>query len=63
MSVSDGEAALTSSTTAEPSFFRPRVTAAASVNLGPLKVSVPVAYYFDADTLGLSAGVNVGILW
>ena len=63
MQVSDGEAALTSSTTAEPSFVRPRVTAAASVNLGPLKVSVPVAYYFDADTLGLSAGVNVGILW
>lgn len=58
-----GQANLGIKTTNDPQFVRPRVTAGVGVNLGPIKLDVPLMYYFDADGPGAMVGVNVGIVW
>jgi hypothetical protein len=50
-------------TTNDPQFVRPRITAGLGLNLGPVKLDVPLMYYFDSDGPGAMVGVNVGIVW
>ncbi|MCG8479437.1 MAG: hypothetical protein MI724_10105 [Spirochaetales bacterium] len=64
LQVTDGSATVTVGTDGDgPDFIRPRLTAGVGLNLGPLKVDVPLMYYFDSDGNSLMAGVNVGIVW
>lgn len=49
--------------TEAPQFFRPRITGGVGVNLGPVKLDVPLMMYFDADGNTVMAGVNVGIVF
>jgi hypothetical protein len=49
--------------TEAPQFFRPRITGGVGVNLGPIKLDVPLMMYFDADGNTVMAGVNVGIVF
>lgn len=46
-----------------PQFVRPRLTGGLGLNLGPIKVDVPVMYYFDKDGNSALVAVNVGIVW
>ena len=46
-----------------PAFVRPRLTGGFGLNLGPVKVDVPLMYYFDQDGNSFMAGVNVGIVF
>ncbi len=46
-----------------PQIVRPRLTAGVGLNLGPVKLDVPVMYYFDADGNSAFVGINVGIVW
>ena len=46
-----------------PQLLRPRLTGGVTVNLGPVKLDVPVMLYFDEDGNTLMAGVNLGIVW
>jgi len=46
-----------------PQLVRPRLTAGAGVNLGPVRLDVPLMYYFDDDGNSFMAGVNLGIVW
>lgn len=50
-------------TTNDPQLVRPRITAGFGINLGPIKLDVPLMYYFDSDGPGAMVGVNVGIVW
>jgi hypothetical protein len=57
----DGSVTLDASTkNVEPTLFRPRVSAGLGLNLGPVKVDLPVYYYFD---YGFAAGVSLGFVW
>ncbi len=59
-----GAVTVASKTTGDgPGFVRPRLTAGAGINLGPIKLDVPLMYYFDGGNTGLMAGVNLGIVW
>lgn len=58
-----GQANLGIKTTNEPQFVRPRITAGFVANLGPIKLDVPLMYYFDDDGPGAMVGVNVGLVW
>ncbi|MEX2444805.1 MAG: hypothetical protein WD492_14470 [Alkalispirochaeta sp.] len=49
--------------TEAPQFFRPRITGGVGVNLGPIKLDVPLMLYFDQDGNTVMAGVNVGIVF
>jgi hypothetical protein len=46
-----------------PHVARPRVTAGIGLNLGPVKLDVPIMYYFDPEGNSAMVGVNVGIVW
>ena len=46
-----------------PEFVRPRLTAGLGVNLGPVKLDVPLMYYFDKQGNSFMAGVNVGLVF
>ncbi len=64
-SYNDGSVSLDASTDGTgPQIIRPRLTAGLGLNLGPVKLDVPLMYYFDIGK-GNSAmvGVNVGIVW
>ena len=43
-----------------PKFLRPRITASLGVGLGPVKLDVPLTYYFGTEP-GLNAGVTLAI--
>jgi hypothetical protein len=43
-----------------PSFVRPRVMLGAGVGLGPVKIDVPVIYYFNS---GAAFGLTVAVVW
>ncbi len=67
--VTDGYVNVASTTTGDgPEFIRPRLTGGVGVNLGPIKLDVPVMYYPDgAGSEGtgdaLMFAVNVGLVW
>ena len=63
LSVSDGSVSFSVSSNNSPQFLRPRLTAGAGLNLGPVKLDVPVMLYFDGEGNSVMAGVNVGIVW
>ena len=46
-----------------PQLIRPRLTAGLSLNLGPVKLDVPLMYYFDTEGNSAMVGVNAGIVW
>jgi hypothetical protein len=46
-----------------PQFARPRVTGGMGLNLGPVKLDVPLMLYFDSEGNTLMGGVNVAIVW
>jgi hypothetical protein len=59
--VTDGSVAIDASTTGiAPSLFRPRISGGLGLNLGPVKVDVPVYYYFN---YGFAAGLSLGFVW
>jgi hypothetical protein len=58
-----GTAAFGISTSDGPQFLRPRLTGGVGLNLGPVKLDVPVMLYFDGEGNSAMAGVNVGIVW
>jgi hypothetical protein len=43
-----------------PTFVRPRICANLGINLGPVKLDVPMAYHFN---YGFSIGATVGFAW
>ncbi len=49
--------------TESPQFFRPRVTGGVGLNLGPIKLDVPLMLYFDQDGNTVMGGVNVGLVF
>lgn len=51
------------SNTASPQFVRPRLTGGVGLNLGPVKLDVPVMLYFEPEGSTAMAGVNLGIVW
>ncbi len=61
--ISTGSANFGVVTEGEPQFVRPRLTAGVGLNLGPIKLDVPVMYYLDDDGPTAMAGVNVGLVW
>jgi hypothetical protein len=61
--VSPGTASVTAGTTNGPQFLRPRLTAGFGLNLGPVKLDVPLMLYFDSEGNSVMAGVNVGVVW
>jgi hypothetical protein len=63
LSVTPGSVDLGVSTTSNPQFIRPRLTAGVGLNLGPVKLDVPLMYYFDTDGPTAMLGVNLGIVW
>ena len=46
-----------------PQLIRPRLTAGFGLNLGPVKLDVPLMYYFDKEGNSAMLGINVGIVW
>ena len=50
-------------------FINPRITFGTAINLGPLKIDFPFAWYIPVGGAaefkgnGLSAGMNIGLLW
>jgi len=63
VSSSPGRANLGIKTTSDPQLLRPRVTAGLGANLGPVKLDIPLMYYFDSEGPGAMVGVNLGIVW
>jgi len=63
LSVDPGSVDLGVSTDGKPQFLRPRLTAGVGLNLGPVKVDVPLMYYLDTDGPTAMVGVNLGIVW
>ncbi|MFW5642771.1 MAG: Lsa36 family surface (lipo)protein, partial [Alkalispirochaeta sp.] len=61
--VDPGSVDLGVSTDGNPQFLRPRLTAGVGLNLGPVKVDVPLMYYLDIDGPTAMVGVNLGIVW
>ena len=61
--LSAGTANIGISTSSRPDFVRPRITGGFGLNLGPVKVDVPLMYYLDSDSTGFVGGLNVGIVW
>ena len=60
----DGTVNVNAGTTGKgPTVFRPRLSSAVGLNLGPLKLEVPVMLYFEPGGNTLTAGLNLGILW
>jgi hypothetical protein len=54
-----------SSNKSKPKFFdafAPKLLASAGLNLGPVKIDMPVAYYFCTPQT-FSIGINVGFVW
>ena len=47
----------------KPQLIRPRLTAGVGLNLGPVKLDVPMMYYFDTDGRTVLVGVNLGVVW
>jgi hypothetical protein len=43
-----------------PSFLRPRVMTGAGLGLGPVKIDVPLLYYFNS---GLALGITAAVVW
>lgn len=59
--VTDGSVSIDAGTTGiAPTLFRPRISAGLGLNLGPVKVDVPVYYYFN---YGFAAGLSLGFVW
>lgn len=57
----DGSITIDSSTTGvTPTLLRPRISAGLGLNLGPVKIDVPVYYYFNN---GFAAGLSLGFVW
>ncbi len=62
--VTPGSANVNAGTSGDgPAFVRPRLTGGFGLNFGPVKVDVPLMYYFDQDGNSFMAGVNVGIVF
>lgn len=59
--IAPGDVVLEGSTLGvKPSLSKPRLMSGVGLNLGPLKVDVPVTYY---PSTGASIGVTVGVVW
>jgi hypothetical protein len=63
VSVDPGSADLGISEESNPQFVRPRLTAGIGLNMGPVKLDVPMMYYLDLDGPTAMVGVNLGIVW
>ncbi|TVQ97841.1 MAG: hypothetical protein EA403_14655 [Spirochaetaceae bacterium] len=62
--VTPGSANVNAGTSGDgPAFVRPRLTGGFGLNFGPVKIDVPMMYYFDQDGNSFMAGVNVGIVF
>lgn len=60
----DGSVAIDAGTAGDgPQFVRPRLTGGVGLNLGPVKLDVPVMYYFDEEGNSAMVAVNLGIVW
>lgn len=59
----EGRGSISIKTTNNPQLLRPRVTAGVGLNMGPVKLDVPLMYYFDTDGQGAMLGINLGIVW
>ncbi|MDA3957726.1 hypothetical protein [Oceanispirochaeta sp.] len=46
-----------------PQLIRPRITAGLGLNLGPVKLDIPLMYYFDSKGNSAMIGINIGIVW
>lgn len=46
-----------------PQLLRPRLTGGLGLNLGPVKLDIPVMLFFDSEGNSAMAGVNLGIVW
>lgn len=62
-STSPGSVGFGVTNTESPQFFRPRVTGGVGLNLGPIKLDVPLMLYFDEDGNTVMGGVNVGLVF
>lgn len=58
-----GSASFNISSSEGPQFARPRITGGAGLNLGPVKLDVPLMLYFDSEGNTFMAGVNLAIVW
>jgi hypothetical protein len=63
VSTTPGTAAFGISTSEGPQFLRPRLTGGVGLNLGPVKLDVPMMLYFDSEGNSAMVGVNLGIVW
>ncbi len=63
VSTTPGSASFNLTSSEGPQFARPRVTGGAGLNLGPVKLDVPLMLYFDSEGNTLMAGVNLAIVW
>ncbi|QEN08968.1 hypothetical protein EXM22_13550 [Oceanispirochaeta crateris] len=60
----DGSANIDLGTNSDgPQFIRPRLTAGLGLNIGPVKLDIPLMYYFDSEGNSFMMGVNAGIVW
>jgi len=60
----EGSVAIDAGTAGDgPQFIRPRLTGGVGLNLGPVKLDVPVMYYFDEEGNSAMVAVNLGIVW
>ncbi len=50
-----------STTNIKPSFVRPRLNLGLGINLGPVKLDIPIIFYFS--DAGFATGITVGIVW
>ena len=46
-----------------PTILRPRLSAAAALNFGPVKLEVPAMIYFEPDGNTTVFGINLGLVW
>lgn len=60
---SPGNANFNISASEGPQFARPRITGGMGLNLGPVKLDVPLMLYFDSEGNTLMGGVNVAVVW
>lgn len=58
-----GSASLEIALEKNPQFFRPRITTGVMLNLGPLRLDIPVMLYFDSEGNSAVVGVNLALVW
>jgi hypothetical protein len=69
LSTNGGSLVLAKTGDGKPAFINPRITFGTAINLGPLKIDFPFAWYIPVGGAaefkgnGLSAGMNIGLLW